>query len=355
MNSRDFPGAGLVTLRWDNPAGADVLVEIRRTSTARDVREALLSLAYTIDGAENDTKGLCVVVDSRLSSARLGEELNRFRAIVRPRVANAVYLAAASSGLKSTVTGVLPNDSPGFHRALQLAIQQEVASTTAGRVTRQQIKAALVERWLTGLPPLSIAEIRRQTGASYQTVSAALHELHGMGLVGEERDGPIAIRPISPAGLLKLADEHARARKQLRFADPTGHARAPAAMAERLIALRHRKAAGNVALSGVLGASRYFEDLDITAAPRLDLCVYDANTQFVAKLDAGLVQADPPRRGSKPVLVLHLQRDCRPLDASHAPMLAARLDCLADLEEMGLQAEANGFARRLCEMARSAP
>lgn len=159
---------------------------------------------------------------------------------------------------------------------------------------------------------------------------------------------------LRPLALRKLADEHAAARKSVHFVDPTGNARMPSAMADRLLSLRSKPGAGKVAISGVLGALRYFPDLNITAAPRLDLSVYDGDQRFVAKLDAGLLRTNGHNR--KPALVLHLQRDCRPPEiVQKEPELAARLDCLADLEDMGLQAEAEEFAYGLYESARKSP
>ena len=353
MVGRNFTDDGLVSLHWDNPAGPDVLAEIRRTSTARDVREGLLALAYAVDSAAQPATGLCVIVDSRLSTSRLEAELSRFRSIVRPEVAHRIHLVAAKTGQTLHLNGEVPEFPQPFLRALYGAVQEEGMGNTSTRVTRQQVKAVLVERALCGLPPLTLADLRRQTGASYQTASAALSELLQLNIVAGERDGPIDLW-LQPKALLKVADEHAAARKEFRYADPSGHARMPSAMADRLLSLRSKGVVGTVAISGVLGASRFFPDLNITASPRLDLSVYDGDLRFVSKLDAGLVDADAAKR--KPLLVLHLQRDCRPPEGvAREPELAARLDCLADLEHLGLQAEAEEFAYELCEAARKTP
>ncbi len=188
MVSRNFIERESVALDWSNPAGPDVLVEIRRTSTARDVREALVSLAYAVGTAPRPATGLCVIVDSRLTSDRLRAELGRFRAIVRPDLGHQLFLATARAGEgvryldgQSSVT------SQEFMKALSDAVHQERAATGAKRVTRQQIKATLVERALCGLPPLTLAELRRQTGTSYQTVDAALIDLQKMGVVAGAR------------------------------------------------------------------------------------------------------------------------------------------------------------------------
>lgn len=351
MISRNLTNDGVVSLHWKNPGGTDVFAAIRRTSTARDVREALVALTYEVSTSSRPANGLCVILDGRLSTARLHEELERFRAIVRPDLAARLYLAAAKNGQEMYLEGESPETGQSFMDALFEAVREEKAAAGGTRVTRQQIKAALVERALCGLPPLTLADLRRQTGASYQTVDAALLELQKIGVVTGERGRPIALHGLRPAVLRKLADEHAGARKSIRFVDPTGHARLPSAMADRLSSLRSKQVAEKVAISGVLGAIRYFPDLNITAAPRLDLSVYDGDQRFVSKIDAGLLRTEDQNR--KPVLVLHMQRDCRPPEVlNKEPELAARLDCLSDLEELGLQAEAKEFAYVLCENAR---
>jgi hypothetical protein len=307
MAGRNFTDDALVSMHWSNPAGPDVLVEIRRTHTARDVREGLLALAYAVQLTSHPSAGVCVIIDSRLSSKRLANELDRFRSIARPEIAQRIFLVRAETQRVFYVDGELPEHSDAFMRALQTAIHEETVTVAASRVTRQQVKAVLVERSLGGLPPVTLAELR-------------------------------------------LAEEHALARRLVRYVDPTGEGRMPSALANRLQSLSQKGVVGRVAISGVLGATRYFPNLDITAAPRLDVSVYDGDVRFVSKLDAGLVVADDPKR--KALVVLHLQRDCRPDELrAQAPDLGARLDCLADLEQMGLQAEAREFAHQLCKEA----
>ncbi|MBG6083134.1 hypothetical protein [Rubrivivax gelatinosus] len=309
-----------------------------------------MALAYAVTSTSRPSTGLCVIADSRLSDGRLRAEWERFRGIVRSDIGPRLYLAAAKNGELMYLEGAHPVTSDAFMRALLAAVHAESFAAGGKRVTRQQVKAALVERALWGLPPLTLADLRRQTGASYQTADAALVELQMTDVVSGMRDGPILLNGLRPHLLRKLADEHASARRSVRFVDPTGDARAPGAMAERLLSLRRRHDWHKVAVAGVLGAWRYFPDINITAAPRLDLSVYDGDQSFVARLDAGLVSTDDPSR--KPVLVLHMQRDCRPPEVAARPYTtAARLDCLADLEELGLQADAREFAHALCRLA----
>lgn len=343
MFSRNLNDTAAVDLEWASH-GEIVLVEIKRTSSARDIREALLSLAYALREHEVRARGLCVVVGSRLSGARLRQELEHFRMIVHPDLAERVYLVSADEGHQ--LHGALPVQYADFQQAVRDAIKKE-RSPTSSRVTRQHVVASLVERHLNRLEPLSMAEIGRRTGASHPTVASAVAHLTMIGALGTEREGPVALRHLSASMLNKIADEHAAARQTIRFQDPTGQARTPRELADRLATLRRKGMGQQVGIGGVIGASHYFPQLNVTAAPRLDLSVFDADTSFLRKIDAGLIEADRnPYR--QPVLVLHLQRDCRPREMTDAaPELAARLDCLADLRELGLHAEADEFAYEL--------
>lgn len=329
-----------------------MLVEVKRTNSARDVREALMALSYALRELDRHAVALCVVVDSRLSPARLQDELERFREIVRPDIGRRV--SVAHQGEDGRLDGQLPVDFPGFHQELLEAIQQQ-RSPTGNRTTRQQVKAVLVERYLEGMRGLTMADLRRQMGASHPTIAAALDELQNLDVIGFERDGPILLTGLTVATLTQLADEHAAARQKVYYRDPTGHARGPIAMADRLIALQGRGPAEKTAIGGVLGGLSFYPSLNITAAPRLDISVFDADLTFVHRLDAGLIKEDRASR-SRPALVVHMQRDCRPPDIeSQAPTYAARLDCLADLRDIGFQAEAEEFAQHLVRSAESRP
>lgn len=351
MVSRNFTddAQDLVSLHISKGVGPDLLVEIRRTSTARDVRDALVSLSLALESSGRSANGLCLIADSRLSLSRLQSELKQFQQIVRPDISSRLYIASVKAGKSSYIDGVLPPHALDYVDALTDAVQAEVGGTNTTRVTRQQVKAVLIERALCRLPPMTLAELRRQTGASHPTASAALEELQMLNVVNAQRDGPIQLLGLDPMVLRRLANEHALARKRVLFVDPTGSAMQPSAMANRVLALRAKGRAGGVALAGVIGAARYFPNLNITSAPRLDLSVFDGDTRIAALVDAGLLKVDELSR--KPALVLHLQRDCRPPElVSQEPELAARLDCLADLEELGFQAEADEFAYALLKL-----
>ena len=144
MIGRNLTKDGLVSMHWSNPPGPDVLVEIRRTNTARDVRDGLLALAYTGQSTPWPSTGACVIVDSRLSSRRLADELHRFRSVARPEIARSIFLVRAQTRRVFFIDGELPENSNMFMQALLVAIHEETAVGSASRVTRQQLKAVQV-------------------------------------------------------------------------------------------------------------------------------------------------------------------------------------------------------------------
>lgn len=348
MAARIAPPDDVFPLAAFQRSGRPVVVALRRSHSMRDVRDALAVLAQHLGSASAGTEGICVVVDSRITSARLDEELGRFRAMLRPELAGALYLVSASDG---QVVGALPDRPPNLSEAILEAARSGVP-LTEGKVSRQYVKARLAERWCEGLGSEHIAEMRRQTGASYQTVAAALAELTTLGAMYEGRDGLPALRGFTAEMLIKLAEEHGRSRKTVGYVDPTQLARPPYAMAKRLLDRIDIARTGAIAIGGVIGASHHYPDLDITGAPRLDLCVFCGSTDFVSKIDAGLLNQDKSTVRADAVLVLHMHRDLR-CSTSADGDVASRIDCLADLLEMGFQREASEFAQHLARSARS--
>jgi hypothetical protein len=178
------------------------------------------------------------------------------------------------------------------------------------------------------------------------TVIAAFRAMQRDGLVYPLGSGWCLADELPWDSVRRMVDAHAAERRVIRFRDPTGHARSPMAMAERLWKLQGNGESPSVDLGGVLGAQLHYPDLDITGAPRLDLCIYDGDTRFVRKIDAGLVETVD--LADKAVLVIHITRDpqsgLRQTGGMHP---ASVVDCLADLLEIGLHAEAQDFWRAM--------
>jgi len=341
-SSSDFK----VDVRLPTSSG-DLILEVKRTSSAVDLRGVLLSLSYVLL-CESTSRAVCVLVDTRLTQDRLQDELARFREIVPAELADRVFLLAIRNGK-------IEGDWPAADKALlpEVVESAERDSVRNRRVTQQTVKSLVLKRWLFSGGGIGVAEMARETCASVPTVTAAFRSLRQDGVVVSRGASFVLSDELPWTTVTRLAQDHAKERRVIRFTDPNGLARSPMKMARRLEALHGRGEAAEVSFGGVLGAERLYPELDITAPPRLDLCVYNSDTSFVRQLDAGLLETSDP--DDKAALVLHLTRDpTRGPNKSHDQVaVASPVDCLADLLEIGLEAEARDYWMGLSRQRRN--
>ena len=347
FNSSGHSLSRLYDGRWKGPSG-DVLVEVKRTSNARDVRDALLELTYALAGEPSSSQALCLLVRSRLTPDRLSEELSRFRSVMRPDFAARVMLARMDD--QDILFSDLTQADDGLRDYLKVLAQKEL-NASGDRVSRDAVKAYVANLWLQGHKAQTQASLQRETGASLPTVTTALRELDQQELLQTGSKGA-KLREPTWDGWRRFAESYGNKRTSIRFADPSGLSRSPIDMFTRLTSLQKRGIAETVAIGGVVGATHYYPDLDITAPPRLDLTVFDGDTSFVKQLDAGLVVSE--RKDAKAVLVVHTTSGGeRFVETSSEGRFAPPLDCLADLLEVGLAVEARDFAFALNQRAKS--
>jgi hypothetical protein len=325
--------------RLHAPEGA-ALLDLRRTSNARDLRGALVSLAYSLAGEPQAAWAVCALTETRLSADRVQHELEQFRSLVGEALGRRLFLVAVE---EDRVLGQLPSADPAF-------VAGVVAAAGRGRVSRvvprQAVISTAMQAWLDGRTRLSVADLRRITGASYPTVAAALKVLERLRVIAPEDKGYEYAPIFAWETWQRLAEMHSVERKTIRFSDPSGLSRTPYEMAKRVNSLQSKGSALAVEIGGVLGAEKYYPSLDITAASRLDLCVYDGDIGFVRNIDAGLVQSADPN--AKAVLVVHLAYDISHRRGRFMDLkVASAIDCLADLLEIGYQAEAADFIRAM--------
>ena len=347
FNSSASSNSDLYDGRWMEPMG-DLLVQVKRSSNARDARDALLALAYALEDEPSTSQALCLLAQSRLTHKRLSVELARFRSVLRPDLAARVMLAAMDGA--GQLIGELPRDTPELRGYLKELVDKEL-SAGADRVSRESVKSHLAHLWLQGQIGQTLAKLQKDTRASHPTVAAALRDLDQQGLLYTDRKGVMLREPTWEAWR-RLAEAHANKRTLVRFVDPSGLSRPAMAMVEKLKSLQARGIAQAVAVGGVMGAKHYHRDLDITAPPRLDLSVFGGDIRFVRQLDAGLVVSE--NKDTKAVLVVHLTPAGESFTEIGAVGRAAPpLDCLADLLEIGLASEARDFAFALNSQAKS--
>lgn len=324
--------------RWSGPAG-DVLVEIKRSSNARDVRDVLIGLAYALNQEPASSQALCLLGRSRLTPLRLQEEVKQFRGIVHPKLANRISLASVTA--EGHIQGEIPQDGPSLRSYLANRTHLELKAG-GDRVSRETVRAHLVHLWISGHGPLSQAQLSRRTKASAPTVAATLRELEQRNLLSTTPAGVMLWEP-SWEAWKRLIEAHGAKRTTITYTDPSRLPYPPLELVKRLHELQRRGIATSVAIGGVVGATYYDPNFDLTAPPRLDLCVYDGNTDFMAKLDAGL-QVTTDLKAKAIVVVHQVQSDFGCATDPHGLRIASPMDCLADVLECGLSAQAKDLA-----------
>lgn len=337
---------------WKGPNG-HIHVEVKKTNSVRDVRGALLTLAYLIGQDPSKNLAVCVVVETRLSSGRLKEELVRFRQVIHPAIADRTHFLIGKGDAQehhvNAFSGSMENAPAGFYDWLEKLVAKERQDVYAHQLPpRQIVVAALAQLRLWNASPVTVKYLQETCRVSYPTVAAVLKELAGLGWLEDSSERGVRLRYLISGEWMELAREHARQRKVLFFTDPTGQS-TPEQMVKRLARLQDTgKLPQAVRIGGVIGAAKHFPALDITAAPRLDLCVDRDPSRIATILDAGLVHKGKPDQHI--ALAVHVASP--PLDISRRESKsqgpwASKFDCLADLVEMGYTREASEMAHHI--------
>jgi CRP-like cAMP-binding protein len=337
--------------RWEGPCG-QILVEVKKTSSMRDVRDAFLALAYLIADEPTENKAVCVLVKTRLSCARLQEELVRFRQVIHPAIASRIHFLLDKGGVQRKVAAFIGSmeDAPSeFYGWLaELAANERLNGHARQLPQRQSVMVALAQLRLWNEAPVTVKFLQETCRVSYPTVAAVLKDLADQGWLDDGGERGVRLRYLTTGEWMTLARDHARQRKVHLFTDPTGQG-SPEQMAKRLARLQEaNKLPKSIRVGGVIGASGHFPALDITAAPRLDLSVEADPAQIAAMLDAGLQPKTKPEQ--RVALAVHVTHDPWVITDQGSTLQepwAGELECLSDLIEMGYKREASEMAQHM--------
>lgn len=337
---------------WKGPNG-HIHVEVKKTNSVRDVRGALLTLAYIIGQEPSKNQAVCVVVETRLSSGRLKEELVRFRQVIHPAIADRIHFLVGKGDAQghhvNAFSGSMEEAPAGFYDWLEELVANELQNVYAHQLPpRQIVVAALAQLRLWNDSPVTVKYLQETCRVSYPTVAAVLRELADLGWLEDSVERGVRLRYLTSGEWMEVAREHARQRKVLYFTDPTGQS-SPEQMVKRLARLQQTdKLPQTVRIGGVIGAAKHFPELDITAAPRLDLCVDRDPTRIATILDAGLLhKAKPEQRVAVAVHVTSAPLVDSREESKLQGTWASELECLADLIEMGYMREASEMAHHI--------
>lgn len=329
-------------IRGDDQAIAEVKFSV---DAVRTVRTALIQLAFALNEHPR-ARAYLILVEPSITEARLRQEWAKSQSVLKAEVLDRLVVCVFSSD--GHFRGV-PHDPPADVTPwLREVVDREVKHQPL-RSQRTDyeyvVLKMLILQWLTKRTPVTTAWLSAAAGCSYPTVARVLKRLGSM--AERESDRRVALRYFPRKDFEWLVATSARARSTTRFVDSSGQPRDPLAHRGRL---EKMKPAG-VAIGGVIGAKHYQPSLDLLGIPRLDLCVHcheaPFDVTFVKRLDPALeLQTDPLGPAN---LVVHAVRHKDPFFVSQPGELplADPLECLLDLYEAHLTAQANQFLSTL--------
>lgn len=340
------------------------VIGFHRSSSARDLRDTLVRLALHVRNRPT-VHAVCVATDSRLSNARLAEEHGRLCSILQSDLAERLHwmhIDEEGGGARTS----LDLKDPTLANALKTAIRRQSPPPRklARLGARPLAVARLVEerlRWPLN-PARTITEWQRLCGVSYPTLASVVSELRQRGLVeqskGQSGAAPkkhgVKLRALATNEVMRLVREFCAARPVQLFVDPTGLV-TPSRLMARLTRLQQAgRISSEIRIGGVHAASHYYPELDVTAAPRLDLS--SPSQVDVVMVDAGLRPLSAGEPSSMAVLAVHLIHQSGPAPDPGSELTHPWSTCfesLADLLELGFEREALEMAAALCKEHRS--
>jgi hypothetical protein len=326
-------------------SNGDTLIEVKvGVSDLRTVRMALVQLAYRT-ARQPSSRGFLVLADVSLPPERLREEWQRTASVLRPDLHERISLYILEG---ERFVGIPRDPDARTQKILSKVIADERphadARSSRGDASFVVFKV-LLHHWLTDGRPVTTDWLGRTAGYSYPTVAGALTALGS--LIERQSNRRIRFRYFPREQFARFAALADRARETVRFADRSPQPRTPEMHVSRLEKLNPR----NVAIGGVLGAAHYFPKLDLVGMPRLDLSQHGSgrrpDLRFIEKLDPALKRVDDPLEPA--TVVVHQVRHASSLFESRRSGLhwADQIECLLDLHEAHLEAQAAQFLKAL--------
>lgn len=313
-------------------------------SSARNLRASIMQLAYYLVRLPADSSIWLVLVEPSISIERLQGEWEDAGKVLSPSMYHRMSLAVVREGRYNGFP--LPPDAEIRDRLDDL-IRSE--STGHGEVLprphfRYLVLQVLLHRWLLHLGPSTTTLIQSATGCSYPTVAKALDWMQDSVMRLSNRQVELRRFPRQEwSELLVVAD---RVRGTRRYVDHSGQPRTAEVLLKRVENLQRQ----DIAIGGVPGAKHYFPHLDLVGNPRAQLSLHcpgeTVNLAFVETLDPALLQET--EASARAQLVVHLARQHESLFIrENGATYAGPVECLMDLHELRLIAQADSFVQYL--------
>jgi hypothetical protein len=318
----------------------DVWVEVKSEMHGlRNLRASLLELSYWLT-EYRDSRGILVLANSRISQERLEKEWAFAERALQPDVTHRLSVAL----LRDDRYIGLPQDLGSDFRAwLDELVKRETKSRgVKSGESFYDILEVLVHQWLLAKGPVTREWLMKTVGCSYPTVATSLLRLESS--LKQYSDRRVELRFFPREEWWRLLAVADKVRSTSHFVDQSGQP----PTAESLLRRLKRLGRDDIAVGGVAGARHYQPDLDLVGTPRVDLSVHSRGRAidlgFVRELDPALQKSKSREEPWR--LVIHvLQRADALFERSDDGLMwADPVECLLDLHENRLEAQAQEFA-----------
>ena len=314
----------------------EVGLDVKEFGRLRGTFMKMAQLAAT-DGARNV---VLILPEPRVSDGRIREEWSAIAAVIRPDLLPRLSIAIRRGG---EYTGIPGPPTVELRLVFDEAVRHltsRVSRTPRGSEAYYDILRILIHQWMRHGGPMTAKWIAETAGCTYPTVAAALERLEKY--LTRQTDRRVELGSFPRDEWFRFVANAGHIRGTRRFADRSGQPRSIDAILARL----QRVKPPGVAIGGVPGAKRLFPSLDLVGTPRLDLTVQSRRREpdlgFLRQLDPALrpAERDEPAR-----LVIHVLH--QPVvffeSAADGTLWADPVECLLDLHELRLEAQAAAF------------
>lgn len=316
----------------------------------RRLRASLVDVARGLGGLR-ERRGILVLDEPQVRESRLREEWASIQSIFRPEILHRLAVVIHREGVPDQVFGQLDSqEQESIPAIIEHARRHELRPVRRPSEAFFDILRLLLVHWFRKSGPLTSKDLCAQSGFSYPTVAAALAKLDPVLI--RHSDRRIELRSFPRDAWFKLVAQAEKVRTSQGYADRSGRPRPPEALVDRLRELGR----DDIAVAGVLGARHYLPGLDLIGTPRLDLVVHcgkaRAPNDFLRRLDPAL---KPVEQGEPPQVVVHTlyRPEAFFTRSGKGGVWADEVECLLDLHEMRLEAQALEFVERLTPKSKS--
>lgn len=342
MNTLRFevPLEVLAGYRPDAVLGNSVFEVLSELRDLRRLRATLIEVARLLNDFRSH-RVVLVLTEPLISPRRLAKEWSSAEALFRPEIASRMAMVIHCEGFPDEVMGTLSKE--------EKESIPDLIDHARGRTLRppQRPSGAFFEtlrvlmiHWFRDSGPKTAKDLCAQTGFSYPSVAATLKKLTPY--LKRYSDRRAELNSFPKEAWFKLVSQSERVRSSTPYADRSGQPRELEVLRARLRELKRT----DIAIAGLIGARYHVPGLDLIGNPRLDLVVHSNRTRvpddFMRRLDPAL---KPAEKGEAPRVVVHTLY--RPesffRENEHGEYMADEVECLLDLHEMRLEAQALQF------------